>query len=184
MRRSSCLIAVDGGIDHCLHNNLHPHLLVGDFDSVSFTSLSAFSAVPQVKLLRDKDKTDLEVAVEKAAEMTPGPLRIFGALGKRTDHYLFNLYLLARYPGRMTMESLKERVFVVRGQHKMACQQGQTISLLPIDGPVRGITTRGLKWELHEAAFDKSWMSISNVCLAREVIISAKEGDLLCCLQS
>jgi thiamine pyrophosphokinase len=184
IRQCKCLIAVDGGIEHCIHAKLRPHLLVGDFDSVSPSSLAFFDDVPRVTLSQDKDESDLEVAIEKALENTKGPIGVFGALGKRTDHLLYNLYLLARYPGRVTLESEKERLFVIREKHTLISHPGQTISLLPLNGAVKGVTTHGLQWELKNAAFDKQWMSLSNVCLGNEVEITLDQGDLLCCLEN
>jgi len=183
IRKAKHLIAVDGGIEHCIRAKLYPHLLVGDFDSVSDTSLAVFGDVPKVALPSDKDESDLEVAIKRALEITQGPLLIFGAGGGRTDHLLYNLYLLARYAGRTSLESEKERLFVIREGRQIASTPGQILSLLPLNGLVQGVSSKGLKWELSEAKFDKHWMSLSNVCQGREVTISVTHGDLLCCMQ-
>jgi thiamine pyrophosphokinase len=184
IRQSKLLIAVDGGIEHCIHAKLRPHLLLGDFDSISPPSLAFFSDVPRVTLPHDKDESDLEVAIQHALAHSEGPIGVFGALGKRTDHLLYNLYLLARYPGRVTLESEKERLFVIRDKHTLIARPGQTISLLPLNGVVKGVSTRGLQWELEDATFDKQWMSLSNVCVGKIVEITLDQGDLLCCIEN
>jgi len=181
--QAQCLIAVDGGIDHCLRAELRPHLLVGDFDSVDPASLAALADIPQIILAPEKDETDLEVALKKAAELVEGPLRVFGGLGGRSDHLLYNIYLLARYAGRMSLESQKERLFVIRGKCTISCRPGGTVSLLPLNGPVKGISSQGLRWELQGTVFDKQWMSISNICLHEQATITVESGDLLCCIQ-
>lgn len=183
IRRTELLIAVDGGIEPCIRSKLLPHLLVGDFDSVTPKSLAFYADVPRMTLAHDKNESDLEVALEKALELTEGPIAVYGATGGRTDHLLYNLYLLSRYPGRVTFESASERLFCISDRHTLLSHPGQILSLLPLNGPVQGITTRGLQWELNEAVFDNKWMSLSNVCLTNEVEISIRQGDLLCCMQ-
>jgi len=182
--KTKYLIAVDGGIDHCIRHKFRPQLLVGDFDSVSQASLDFFHDVPRLTLSQDKDETDLEAALKKAHEHTKGPIRVFGALGARSDHFLYNLYLLSRYKGQVTLESEKETILLLEKKQTISCHPGQTISFLPLNGPVKEVTTKGLKWDLQEATFDKNWMSISNIAESNTIQISHSEGDLLCILEN
>jgi thiamine pyrophosphokinase len=176
------LIAVDGGINHCYKLNLHPDLIVGDFDSADLKILKNFDNVPQKIYPQDKDKTDLEIALELAYHAEAEEITIFGALGGRVDHTLGNLILLSRYPGVTFLETDDERIFVINHQAEIATYPGQLISLIPLNGPVKGINTEGVKWQLENAILDNQFISISNEALDYRVMISVKEGDLLCCL--
>ncbi len=175
-----CLIAVNGGMNHCRKLNIRPDLIIGDLDSADPNSLGN---IPIKRYPKDKDQTDLEIALglisEKAEEMT-----IFGALQGRTDHVLGNLILLSRYPGKVFLESEKERIFVIGEKASIPTYPGQIISLIPLNGPVKGIHAKELKWPLVNRTLDKQFISISNEALGTQVDISVAEGDLLCCLNT
>ncbi|MBS0603717.1 MAG: thiamine diphosphokinase [Verrucomicrobia bacterium] len=176
------LIAVDGGVNYCYEMGLQPDLILGDLDSADPHLLKAFSDVPTKRFPRDKDETDLQLALEIAFHPAIEEIAVFGALGGRTDHTLGNLILLTRYPGKVFLETETERVFVVQRQAEFATEPGQTISLIPLNGPVRGITTEGLKWALKDGSLDKHFIGVSNEATGSKVSISVKDGDLLCCV--
>jgi thiamine pyrophosphokinase len=176
------LIAVDGGINHCHQLQLRPDFLVGDFDSADPEILKKYSQVPQKVLPRDKDQTDLEVAVEMAFHAQIEVISIFGALQGRTDHALSNLILISQYPGKLFLESAEEQLFFIARQASFETTPGQQISLLPMNGPVKGVVTQGLKWEIQGKTLDKHFISISNEASGYQVSVSIQEGDLLCCI--
>lgn len=173
------IIAVDGGLSHLRKMGLIPSLIVGDFDSCPKEILNEYSHIEQIHLKRDKDQTDLEVALERTK--SEAHVRIFGGVGNRLDHTLAHLLLLLRY-NNVWLETEKELLFVVHQQVSLDVERGQTLSLLPLFGKVEGITTRNLKWELHEESMDQNYFGISNVCLEDRVEISATTGHLLCIL--
>ena len=173
------IVAVDGGLCHCKAMGISPHLIVGDFDSAPKELLDEY-AVPKISLKVDKDKTDLEVAIEHEINLGAKHLTVFGGWGGRIDHSLTNALLLTRFPEQIRMETELEIVFAIAGTTRIACQKGQTLSLLPLCGPVSGITTKGLKWELNRGTLDPDFIGISNICLQPEILISIEEGVLLC----
>lgn len=174
------LIAVDGGANHCYEMGLQPDLIIGDFDSIAPHVLDAFKDIPQKHYPSDKDKTDLELAIETVYHSQIEKISVFGALGGRTDHTLGNLILLSRYPGKVFFEDENEVLFVIDKEVEFPTRPGQTISLIPLNGPAKGINTEGLKWPLKNDTLDKQFIGISNEATANKVIISVKEGDLLC----
>lgn len=180
----SVLIAVDGGVNHCHAMNLEPDLILGDLDSADPSSLAQFPQVPIKKYPRDKDQTDLELALRLAFHPNVEEIAIFGALGGRTDQTVGNLVLLSRYHGKIFIESESERLFVIKDQAEIATQPGQVISLIPLNGPVFGITTSGLKWTLKNGKLDRDFIGISNEALGSKVSISVQQGDLLCIINN
>lgn len=177
------IIAVDGGLAHCDAMNIVPNLIIGDFDSITKELQKKFAKTEGLCFPTHKDETDLELALKKVYNPDINHITIFGALGNRADHTLYNLHLLRRYPKKVRIETEYELIFSIAEPTEIACSPGQTISFLPLGEPVTGITTKGLQWELHDAVFDKNFMSISNICLTNSVQISLKNGDLLCFLQ-
>ena len=132
-------IGVDGGLNYCRDLQIKPHWIVGDFDSVESQVLQQLQENSDaVKLLRAKDETDLEIAVEKAKQLSPhAQIKIFGGLGGRLDHTLGNLYIALRNPGRVFLESEQQRLFAVdRGLGKVEIveQHMQTLVLFPLYG--------------------------------------------------
>jgi thiamine pyrophosphokinase len=177
--RHSRVIAVDGGLAHCKRMGITPHLIVGDFDSCPPNLLNEYPKIPRVSLPTHKDQTDLEVAIDQAKNEK---ITLYGAWGHRIDHSLTNALLLCRFPGRMHMETEKELVFAINSHTQLDCFAGQTLSLIPLCGPVLGITTRGLKWELGKGKLDQNFIGISNICLEKRVDIRVERGTLLCCM--
>jgi thiamine pyrophosphokinase len=92
------------------------------------------------------------------------------------------LILLSRYPGKIFLESDNERLFVIDKHSKFSTNPGQQISLIPMNGPVTGVRTQGLKWELDGKTLDKQFIGISNEATKSQVSISVEKGDLLCCI--
>ena len=178
------LIAVDGGLNHCHKLGIRPDLAVGDFDSADPSILDNFKNIPTKLYPKDKDKTDLEIALELIDHSQVKEISVFGALGERTDHTLGNLVLLSRYPGTVFLETDKERMFVINHQAEIVTYPGQKISLIPLNGPSKGVTTEGLKWKLENGTLDKQFIGLSNEALNKEVKIFVKEGDLLCCINN
>ena len=176
------VIAVDGGLVFCQNLNITPHRIVGDFDSCPADVLKAYTHVPHITLQRDKDLTDLEAAIQKEFEEGAEKLTLFGALGGRIDHSMVNLLLLTRHPGKIWIETDQETLFAIDKKVSLPCRIGQTLSLIPLNGPVSGITTQGLKWELKNGKLDKDFVGVSNICLKETVDISVKKGSLICCI--
>lgn len=183
IRKHSRIVAVDGGLAHCYEMGVIPHLLVGDLDSAPTELIEKFASVPRLILPRDKDQTDLEVAIEHERNEGSSQIILFGAWGKRIDHSLTNALILGRYPNLVKLETESEVLFAVQGEVHISCKEGQTVSLIPIFGQVTGISTSGLKWELDQRTLDYTFIGISNICLKDHISLSVKQGLLLCCLE-
>ena len=172
-------IAVDGGLRHCIQLGIAPVLLIGDMDSVDIADKKQFPKLKEVTLDEDKDETDLEVTVRFLMGKKPKSITIFGGLGNRMDHTVTNLIFLTRYPGKIFLETETEILGAIDETLELSTHTGQTLSLIPLNGPVYGITTDGLKWEMKEGILDKSFIGISNEAIGREVVVNVKQGDLL-----
>lgn len=171
------ILAVDGGLAHCHALGVEPSLLLGDMDSVDPELLEKYSHVEQRRLPRAKDQSDMEVLVKEFVQK--GQLRIFAGGGKRLDHSLYNLSLLARYPGRVILENDHEQVHATKDWLKLEGQPGQSISLLPWGLVVKNLITKGLRWELREIDLTMEQFSLSNEFEVDEVSIHVGEGVLL-----
>jgi len=109
---------------------------------------------------------------------------VVAALGGRLDQTLANLYLLEMEDLRgidVRLDDGREEILVIRDTAAVAGTPGDTLSLLPMEGCTRGITTHGLKYALDEETLCPSRSrGVSNVMLEPEVTIQVRSGALLC----
>jgi thiamine pyrophosphokinase len=180
------IIAADGGLRHLEKLGIPPHLLIGDLDSVT-TGQVAWAQAHGCQIHRfppAKNETDLELALLAAAQQGASQILVAAALGGRLDQTLGNLSLL-RLPELRNIEVRfddgQEEVFLIREQAVLHGNAGETVSLLPLWGEVRGVTTRALLYPLHaETLYPERTRGISNVMTNEEAGVSITSGELLC----
>lgn len=180
------LIAADGGASHCWALDLLPQFLVGDMDSIEPEEI-AYLEENGVEIRRHptrKDQTDLEIAFHLAQERGAAEILVLGGLGDRWDHSIANLTLAAFKPFEalsITYWEAGEWFYLVRDQRVLHGQPGQTVSLIPLGGDVRGITTTGLEYPLkNENLSIGSSRGMSNVMAGERAEIRIQSGLLLC----
>lgn len=150
------LVAADSGACWLDELGVTPDLLVGDLDSIGEPLLRRLEAagVPIERHAADKDESDAELALTRAAASGADAIVILGALsGKRLDHELANLLLLAdpAWSGRDLL--IVRGATTVRALHggaslELTGQPGDMVTLLPVSGDAQGVTTDGLRYPL------------------------------------
>ncbi|MFW5709733.1 MAG: thiamine diphosphokinase [Chloroflexota bacterium] len=180
------VIAADGGARVAWHYGLPIDIVVGDFDSLSAND-EARLQVEGVQLQRhdeEKDFTDLELALKLAYEREAGWIRIIGGIGDRLDQTIANVYLLGLpelHDCDVRMVAGRQEIrLLYPGEHIVNGTQGDTLSLIPVGGAVRGIRTDGLYYSLHGETLDFGpARGISNVLTASPARITTDSGMLL-----
>ncbi len=180
------LIAVDGGLHHMMSLGLRPNLIIGDLDSADRDLIQSLKKenLEVRQHPAEKDQTDLELGIAAALEHQPKSIRIFGALGGRIDQTLANIFLLTKPELEevdIRLVDGEQEAFLIRDSARINGQPGQRVSLLPLQGPVRGIRTQGLKYPLERETLhpDRS-RGISNAMQAPSASIEVEQGWLLC----
>ncbi|MBQ4347552.1 MAG: thiamine diphosphokinase [Firmicutes bacterium] len=155
--RNALLICADSGLLHADKMGLSPNIILGDFDSVDPKLLEKYrsSGAAFMQFPVQKDETDLELALSLCIDRGVTSLCILGAAGGRLSHTLGNAYLLIRaqkagIDAVIADESFSLRLMGTKGRKKLILKgkKGELISLLPISGKVRGISTKGLGYPL------------------------------------
>jgi thiamine pyrophosphokinase len=178
------LIAADGGTQHMLAMGLTPSVIIGDLDSLPLAMLETIKPNPTVfQHPRDKEETDLELALQYALDQGYSPIRIVAALGGRLDQTLGNLSLLTATAWQehdIRLDDGLEEVFFTRTKAEWLGEAGDIVSLLPWGAPVHGVITNGLKWQLSNEilAADKT-RGISNEMLGGTASVQITTGLLL-----
>ena len=185
LRSDDFILCADGGSRHARAMKRVPNLVMGDLDSADKNDLQQLqeAGVPIESFPRDKNETDLELALTRAMELNPGQVMIVAALGGRLDQTLSNIGLLTS-PSLANrdiwLDDGVEEVFFCRDQVQVRGGSGDTLSLIPWGSPVRGIQTQGLKWPLHqETLYPDKTRGISNEMLSELVSIKIESGLLL-----
>src|ERR1700722_13790112 len=89
IRSHPFIVAADGGLISCDKMSIKPNLIVGDMDSTPSQLLTKYSDVPIKRFPNDKDKTDLEIAIELVDSPNVETISLFAALERRIDHTLY-----------------------------------------------------------------------------------------------
>jgi len=144
------VLAADSGYDVAVHLGVRVDVLVGDLDSVTTSPIPDHVAIERYPV--DKDQTDLDLALELAMREDPSRVVVIGGTGGRFDHEISAVGLIGsdRWAGIDELDWISPRghAYVVRRRRILHGDVGATVSLVPVGGPVTGLTTVGLQWEL------------------------------------
>lgn len=185
VRADDILIAADGGTRHALALGMMPSVVIGDFDSISQEERHKVeeAGVRLIQHPRDKDETDLELALDYAVENGRREIVIVAALGNRLDQTLANLALLTGL--RLSVLDIRlddglEEAFFCRRRAEVRGRGGDLVSLIPWGGAATGVRTDGLKWPLSdETLYPEKTRGVSNEMLAEAAQIQIASGLLL-----
>ena len=192
LREDDFIIGADGGTRHALALGLTPNIIIGDLDSATFDSSTSSEhrlrpltekGTQIIRFPKDKNETDLELAIQNALTLNPEEIIILAALGERLDQTLANIALVSnvqRSTSNVRLDDGIEEVFFCHDECTIKGTSGDIISLIPWQGEVIGIITTGLKWTLqNETLYPQKTRGISNEMTSEIATIQIKSGLLL-----
>ncbi|OGO18751.1 MAG: thiamine diphosphokinase, partial [Chloroflexi bacterium RBG_16_48_8] len=180
------VIAANGGSLHAETLGLPIHAVIGDLDSLSEETQAALSA-QDIYIQRapsEKDETDLELALIYAAEQGAREIVVLGAFGGRIDMSIANLLLLT-HPQlakiRIEIWNGTQTAWIIRPPgDEVQGQVGDTLSLIPLKGEAKGVTTRNLAYPLNDEMLPAGpSRGLSNVLTSSTASVRLREGFLL-----
>jgi len=180
------IIAADGGLKHVHHLKLKPALIIGDLDSISASDLdiAEFQHTEIIRFEKDKDETDLELAIKAAMERGYREILVVAGLGGRLDQTMANLFLMLHPDFKkcnITFNDGVEEVCLVKRTSVIKGNRGDIVSLFPLQGDCEGVKTENLKYPLqNETLTQYKTRGISNVMTAPKATISISKGIALC----
>jgi thiamine pyrophosphokinase len=191
-RPCDLVVAADRGALTAIALGLRPDVVVGDVDSLGPDEAWRIAAtgIPFERVPVEKDETDTELALLVAVRRGATRIAILGALGgPRVDHALANVALLGHpvLQGRPT-EILDGRTrirLLFAGADGPATltlpgRVGDTVSLLPVGDPARGVVTHGLAYPLDGGDLPAGHArGVSNIRTALEARVGLGAGRLL-----
>lgn len=180
-------IGVDRGAWILIDQHTHVHYAIGDYDSVCEEEFEAISAHAERLLTypTEKDYTDLELAIQKAIELQPKKIYLFGITGGRLDHELINIQLLWQIVKRGIRAILidQQNILEMTKPDKYTITNDPEfpyISFMPFSEYVKGLTLEGFFYPLrnHKISWG-STLCLSNKLLANHGTFYYEEGILL-----
>lgn len=176
------VIAVDAGFTHLEALGVLPDMAVGDFDSLGY--------VPQCRRVSrhpvKKDKSDMELAMEKALFWDNDNLIVYGALSGRLDHTVANLQLFARYSEQGATVTGVGDAFAVRfvtGPDVFLLPEGLgagTVSVFSASDVARGVIESGLEYSVNdETLTNRTTRGLSNELMGERATVAVEEGTLM-----
>ncbi len=181
MREDDFIVCADGGTRHALALGLIPHVVLGDFDSLSEEMKSALANTrcQFYEHPSEKDMTDTELALQFCLAKSPKEIIFVGTLGTRYDHGLSNIFLLAKIPDGILGKVINEQNEIMLLKEKVSLHgaPGNFVSIVPISPQIKGVSTKGLKYLLQNATLELGTSrGVSNEMVADDAVIEIREG--------
>lgn len=169
------VVCCDGGADGYIAEGHTPDIIIGDGDSLSAENRTRFAE--HIIHEADQETNDQTKAVKYLLSEGKRRIAIVGATGKRDDHTLGNIALLAEYRrmGAEVRSYTDYGVFVpCSGESRFECVRGAQVSVFNINA--KNLTSKGLSYPIYD--FTQWWQGTLNEAPDGEFSISA-EGEYL-----
>ena len=179
--RFDSVLAVDGGYDHLEAVGVQPDLVIGDFDSLGYIP----DTVPTKTFPVRKDATDIELALQYAADMGYKRLVVYGCLGGRIDLTLAVIQLLGQYARRgvevfAVGEGVVATALAGSAELRFRANAAGVVSVFALSDEASGVCEEGLSYTLSDALLrNDAPLGVSNEFVGQPVRIAVEEGVLL-----
>lgn len=163
------IVCSDGAANDFIANGGRPNAIVGDCDSVSEQNKIRFADI--IFPNPDQYTNDLTKSVQFCVQRNMKNIVIVGGTGKREDHTIGNISLLAEYLQISNVKMITNYgMFTpIQTTTKFKSFPGQQVSFFAIDRTV--ITTQNLKYPLVKATLSNWWQGTLNESLRESFII-------------
>ncbi len=163
IKHAEFIVCCDGAANEFIADGGIPHAIVGDGDSISEENRHRFADILHID--RDQESNDLTKSVRFCVQQGIKDIVIVGGTGKREDHTLGNISLLAEYIKMAAVVMVTNwGIFTpIHATTEFKSFQGEAVSLFSIDRAE--ISTRGLKYPLDRRVLTNWWQGSLNVSL-------------------
>ena len=182
LRRSfDYVIAVDGGFAHLEAIGVKPDVVMGDFDSLGYTP-----RFPRIaRFPKEKDKSDMELALERALARHADEVYVYGGLSARLDHTVANLQLFAKFSEKGPYitgigDDFAVRVLTGPDVFELPCGvEAGTVSVFAANDRVKGVIESGMKYSLDDVELtNRTSLGLSNELQGEVARVGAEEGTI------
>ena len=173
LKNAGSIICADGGADQLISHKFTPDVIVGDMDSTKFQKENfkgIWISSP------DQNRTDLQKTLDWCVSNNITEVTVLGIMGKREDHSLGNLHILAEFSHKMDIQFVTNYAVIccTQGKKTFSSIAGQQISIVAIEN-IQSISTVGLKYELKNKPFPPACNGVSNETIGETFTIKSTE---------
>ena len=178
LKNAKRIICCDGSVQNLILCGLQPDAIVGDMDSLNEELANRFA--DRIYLDENQDTNDLTKAVSWCNEIGYKDIVIVGATGKREDHTLGNISLLADYIKNVNVIMVTDTGILrpLLNSSTLPSFPGQQISIFSIDTEIQ-VTSHGLKYPLNRTKITNWWFATLNEALGDSFSLEFKEGRII-----
>jgi thiamine pyrophosphokinase len=178
LRNAEKIVCCDGSASTLVNAGFIPDAIVGDMDSLDQELAARFS--DRIHVNPEQETNDLTKSVNWCIENGFDDLVILGATGKREDHTLGNISLLAEYVRSVRVKMVTDTGYLIPlvNSAELPCCKGQQVSIFSIDNETE-ITSSGLKFPLLKTKLKNWWQATLNECLADSFSLEFSSGRLI-----
>lgn len=165
------VVCCDGGADEYIARGYMPDMIIGDGDSLSGKNRARFADI--IRYDADQETNDQTKAIKFLLAKGLRRIAIVGATGKRDDHTLGNIALLAEYlkMGADVRSYTDYGVFIpCSGNNTFNCKAGAQVSIFNINA--KNLYSKGLNYPIYD--FTAWWQGTLNECPTEQFSISAQ----------
>lgn len=170
LKNNPYIVCCDGAIDKLAPTGIEPQAIVGDCDSLSQENRIKYAEI--IHRIEEQDTNDLTKSVMFCLEKGLRNIIILGATGRREDHSIGNISLLADYIDHVDNISMISNYGVfnaVNDNTRFESFPGQQVSVFCIE-PAH-LNSIGLKYPLAGKLFSSWWQATLNEAEKEEFII-------------
>lgn len=180
---SPLVVVLDSAISRVMKLNIKVDVLLGDFDrdfNVNYYKETQFPI--EIVSTPNQDKTDLEKAFDYLIEREIPAVNVVWATGKRSDHTITNLTIIAKYRNLLKIVIFDDhsKVFLLPRKFQKWYPKNTIISLIPI-GTVNGISSENLLYPLNKTTLKIGYITGCSNQAKQDGIVKIEhlDGDLL-----
>jgi thiamine pyrophosphokinase len=184
LEQAARVVCCDSAAENLLAWGRRPDRVVGDLDSLS-PQLQA-TLQPCLVKIGEQETNDLAKAFRHCLVQGWDDLVILGATGRREDHTLGNISLLADFSlscPQIEMVTDFGRFLPLNDSGTVACRPGQSVSIFSFN-PQQEITSEGLLYPLKNLRLTRWWQATLNTALSNVFSLTLTgQGTVLVFLQ-
>lgn len=182
LRSAERIVCCDGSAEKLIDEGIIPEAIVGDIDTLSQRIVRRFP--DRIFRITEQETNDLTKAVAWCIEKGYRDLVILGATGKREDHTIGNISLLAEYSKNASVLMVTDTGILrpLPESSTMDSFPGQQVSVFSVD-PATEITSEGLKYPLKNRKLENWWTGTLNEAVGEEFTLSFTGGPLIVYLE-
>jgi thiamine pyrophosphokinase len=178
LKEADFIVCCDGSAESLLKYGVSPHAIVGDMDSLGDELKKRFA--DRLFQSNEQETNDLTKAVAWCRGQGYNDLVILGATGKREDHTVGNISLLADYARNVRVQMVTDTGTIIPflESSEMESYPGQQVSVFSIN-PATIITSGGLKFPLVNRKLNNWWEATLNEAVGNSFRLDFTGGPVL-----